>query len=184
MRTQDLVEPCALKPLLENQVLALGDHRDRLDQRPAVGLDREVLQRLPGLRTDCERALAACTSSPRYRSIGISSRWGSVNRQLEDPRQARESPPSLLPSPSRLGWQTLPPYDAYPPRYSSWRTTPTGWPGASAASGRATTSSRSRIPTSCTHAAHGSRATGCSGTISRTAANSSSKSSRRRHSIP
>jgi hypothetical protein len=40
------------------------------------------------LRPECEITasvqLAAWASSPMYRSIGVSSRWGLLNRQLED----------------------------------------------------------------------------------------------------
>ncbi len=49
VRTQRLVQPGALKALFEHQVLAPWNHPYRLNQGLAVGLDREVLQPLPGL---------------------------------------------------------------------------------------------------------------------------------------
>ena len=85
--TPGLVEPSALKPLLEDQMLVPRDHPDGLHQGlcPLASIGRSF-SRLPVCEITASVQLAAWTSMPMYRSIGVSSRWASLNRQLDDVR--------------------------------------------------------------------------------------------------
>src|SRR6266404_8669413 len=76
----------------------------------------ESRSRRPVCEITASVQLAACTSSPMYRSIGASFRWGLLNRQLEGLRRSREAPTysRLL----RRCAQTPSPYDDYAP---PWR---------------------------------------------------------------
>ena len=56
VRVQRLVQPGTLKPLLEHQMLATGDHANSLHESLAVGLDRKVAPTLRGLRDHRERS--------------------------------------------------------------------------------------------------------------------------------
>src|SRR6266404_8518638 len=73
----------------------------------------ESRSRRPVCEITASVQLAACTSSPMYRSIGASFRWGLLNRQLEDPRRSREAPTFATPGDLRRCAQTPSPYDAY-----------------------------------------------------------------------
>ena len=64
VRTQRLVQPRALESLFEGQNLPARNHADGLDQGLAVGLDREVLQPLPGLRDHRQRAARSVNVHP------------------------------------------------------------------------------------------------------------------------
>ena len=64
VRTQRLVQPRALESLFEDQNLPARNHADSLDQGLAVGLDREVLQPLPGLRDHRQRAARGVNVHP------------------------------------------------------------------------------------------------------------------------
>ena len=96
------------------QMLVPGNHPHRLDQRLAVGLDREI-PKLPALLGNHrQRAARGVYVLPMYRSIGASSRWGLLIPQLEEFRRAGRHHPVCPRGLTSLVAHVVP-YDAYPP---------------------------------------------------------------------
>ncbi len=98
-RQQRLVQPSTLKCFFDDQMLVSGDHANGLDERLIIRLEREVLVFRPFSEITASVQLAASTSIPMDRSIGVSSRR-RVSERPDTPACDVPAPPARA-SPSR-----------------------------------------------------------------------------------
>ena len=92
------------RPLVARVDRILGTLRDH---RRGRALEQSRSRR-PVCEITASVQLAACTSSPMYRSIGASFRWGLLNRQLEGLRRSREAPTFATPGVTSLCADAIP----------------------------------------------------------------------------
>ncbi len=116
--TQRLVEPGTLDAFLEDPMLATRNPPDRLDQRMAVGLDREVREPLARLRNDRERAARSMDVQSQNPFPRCLLSLGIVASPTRGSSAGSGGTSSLPPRDSRTRLQTPYPYDAYAPARS------------------------------------------------------------------